>query len=114
MARRMIETITDDIDGTLITSEDEGRAVQFMIDGATYNIDLKSAHIDELKESLRPFITVARKQARVSRPKSRGERPRRDKEQLDAIRRWARNAGYEVSERGRIPVHIEEVYENSH
>lgn len=109
----MIENITDDIDGTLITSEDEGRAVQFMIDGVTYSIDLTSAHIDELKESLRPFIAAARKQPQISRSKSRGARPHRDKEQLDAIRRWARGAGHEVSDRGRIPVHVEEAYENS-
>lgn len=113
MVRRMIETITDDIDGTLITSKDEGRTVQFTIDGVTYSIDLTSAHINELKKSLRPFIAAGRKQPRISRSKSRGTRPRRDKEQLDAIRRWAREAGHEVSDRGRIPMHIEEAYENS-
>lgn len=36
MVRRMIEIITDDIDGTFITSADEGRTVQSAIDGVTY------------------------------------------------------------------------------
>ncbi|MGZ1491238.1 histone-like nucleoid-structuring protein Lsr2 [Brevibacterium sediminis] len=109
----MIETITDDIDDTPITSEDEGRTVQFTIDGVAYSIDLTIAHTNELEQSLRPFIAVARKQPRISRSKSRGTRPRRDKEQLDAIRRWARETGHEVSDRGRIPMYIEEAYENS-
>jgi hypothetical protein len=109
----MIETITDDIDGTLITSEDGGRSVQFMIDGVTYEIDLKSAHIHQFQEALHPFIAVARKQPAVSRPQGRGVRPRRDKEQLDAIRRWARKAGYEVSDHGRIPIAVEEAYAKS-
>lgn len=114
MARKFIESITDDIDGTRITDDDEGRSVQFMIDGVTYEIDLKSAHVHELEESLGPFIAVARKQPTVSRTKSRGKRPRRDKEQLDAIRRWARDTGYVVSDHGRIPLTVEDAYAKAH
>lgn len=77
----------------------------------TYEIDLTHDHIDELEIALQPFINVARKQ-RVAWPRSRG--PRRDKEQLDAIRRWAREAGYEIFDHGRIPQAIEDAYSKTH
>jgi hypothetical protein len=38
----------------------------------------------------------------------------RDREQLNAIRDWARGQGYDVRDRGRIPAHIEEAYNSRH
>lgn len=111
MARAFIESIADDLDGTPITNDDEGRGLRFTLDRMAYEIDLTHEHIDELETALHPFIAVARKH-RVTQPRPR--RPRRDKNQLDAIRRWAREAGYEVSDRGRIPQTVEDAYSKFH
>ncbi|MDN5655425.1 MAG: Lsr2 family protein [Kocuria sp.] len=112
MARALIESIADDLDGTPITSDEEGRSLRFTLDRVTYEIDLTHAHIGELETALQPFIAVARKQRVASSRQSR--RPHRDKEQLDAIRRWAREAGYEVFDHGRIPQLIEDAYFKTH
>lgn len=111
MARALIESIADDLDGTPITSDDEGRSLRFTLDRVTYEIDLTHDHIDELATALQPFIAVARKRRVAS---SRQPRSHRDKEQLDAIRRWAREAGYEVSDHGRIPQVVEDAYSKAH
>lgn len=39
---------------------------------------------------------------------------KRDPEQTRAIRQWAFDQGYEISERGRIPADIEEAYNAAH
>lgn len=43
-----------------------------------------------------------------------GQKPRRDKEQLAAMREWLRGQGHEVSERGRIKAELEELYNAAH
>lgn len=110
MARKLIEHIYDDLDGTLITSPDDGRTVTFTIDRATYEIDLTVAHAEELKEELRPFIKAARS---VKIPR-RSKRPSRIDKDLDAIRAWAREQGHKVSDYGRIPFAIVEAYNQAH
>lgn len=110
MTRKLIEHIYDDLDGTLITSPNDGRTVTFTIDRATYEIDLTTAHAEELKESLQPFIKVARK---INRPQATRQL-RRSKKNLDEIREWARANGHQVSDRGRIPYAIVDAYDQVH
>lgn len=109
MARKLIEHIYDDLDGTLINSPDDGNTVTFTIDQATYEIDLTRAHAEELKTSLQPFIKVARK----VRPPQPARRAQRSKEKLDEIREWARANGYRVSDRGRIPFAVVDAYDQA-
>lgn len=110
MARKLIEHIYDDLDGTLITSPDDGRTVTFTIDRATYEIDLTTDHAKELKENLQPFIKAARS---VKIPRH-SKRPSRTDKDPDAIRAWAREQGHKVSDYGRIPFAIVEAYNQAH
>lgn len=110
VARKIITVLTDDLDGG-----DADRTVEFGLDGVNYTIDLSDKNIAKLRKALDPYLTAG---TRVSRSTSgrRGAPPvgslRSNREQNQAIREWASQNGYELSERGRIPSTIVEAYNN--
>lgn len=96
MAKRTIHMLDDDLDGG---PADE--TVQFELDGAAYTIDLSTVHATALREALGPFVRAANATRRISRPaRPLGAAQRRTAN--TAIREWARAAGYQVGDRGRI------------
>ena len=108
--------LVDDLDG----SEVDVRNVRLAHDGTNYEIDLSAANADRLKEKLARFLNAA---TPVKAPKSastrRGSRGKAvhqppDREQVQAIREWAKSAGYEVPARGRIPRKIREAFDAAH
>ena len=114
MAERIVRQLIDDIDGSEIP-DGGGERIEFSIRGTTYQIDLGSANVAKFDKALKPFAEAAMK--------LRGSRTRRtatgrsgggSKEQLAAIRDWARQNGYEVSARGRIKAEIVEAFEAAH
>ncbi|GAA2039188.1 Lsr2 family protein [Agromyces tropicus] len=104
MAKRVVETLIDDLDGS-----DADRTVSFALDGDQYSIDLSGENIDKLEAALAPYIGAARKTA------SRGGGGRRRSsaagDTKDA-REWLRSNGHQVSDRGRIPAPLIELYRN--
>lgn len=105
MARKTVVTYTDDLDGT---AADE--TVAFTLDHAEYEIDLSSANASALREALSVYVGAGRRVGGASRPRARGT-AQTDKEQLNAMRRWARENGYDVSDRGRISKAVREAYD---
>lgn len=115
MAQKVLVSLVDDLDG----SEAE-ETVEFGLDGVAYQIDLSSENAEELRDALAQYVEHARraggrKRAATLRPPSvGGKAPSRpatvDREQNQAIRQWARKAGYAVSDRGRIPSEVVEAY----
>ncbi|MGW6402532.1 histone-like nucleoid-structuring protein Lsr2 [Streptomyces sp. NPDC055134] len=109
MAQKIVTLYTDDLTGN---ESEEVRTHSFALDGVNYEIDLVPDNYDKLFEALEPFISKGRK---VSRTKGMA-RPRR---QLPAepsagdMRAWARQAGYEVSDRGRVPASVREAYQKA-
>jgi len=121
----------DDIDGQPIM---DGLAQSFRItvDGDEYEIDLRPANADKFLAVLRPWLhekapakpatttrtITPKKTAAKARTRTAGTHkaipPTRSPEQLAAIRHWARNKGYDVNSRGRIPRHILERFEAAH
>ncbi|MFG6443888.1 Lsr2 family protein [Microbacterium sp. P06] len=111
MARKQITQIIDDLDGK--TLDEGGETVLFSLDGRPYEIDLSSAHAEELREALKPFIEAGRSvgaSARTVTSRSRATR-RQDGRDLSAVRAWARENGHTISERGRVPAAILEAYD---
>jgi Lsr2 len=117
MAQKTVIQLIDDLDG----SEAQG-TVSFGLDGTAYEIELSQVHAAELREAVAPYLAAARRVGRVSgrrtsvRPvaataPARPTRP--DREQVAAIREWARGQGYEVKNRGRIPGAVMEAYNAS-
>ena len=105
MAQKIQTLFVDDLDG----SEAEG-TVRFGLDGTDYEIDLSTAHSEELHKVLAGYVTHARKAAGPAR---RGPRGRRPADVLDTrkIREWAKGQGIDVKERGRVPAEVIEKYE---
>jgi hypothetical protein len=116
MARQVITTLIDDIDG-----KPADRTVEFGLDGANYTIDLSEANAGKLRKALDPYITagtrvgrgvVTRSAGRLARGAGRGGAS--DRSHNKAIREWAAKNGYQVSERGRIPQEMADAYRAAH
>lgn len=103
MVSRTVVTLVDDLDGKEVS--DSGRTVGFSFDGVDYQIDLGRKNLDKLEKALGPFIAVATKVS-GRRPSSRSTKTSGPAVDTKAIRRWAKESGYEVSERGRIPAAV--------
>jgi hypothetical protein len=115
MAERIVRQLIDDLDGSEI-SDDGGERIEFSVRGVDYQIDLSNANIAKLDKALKPYIDAAAK-VRGSgsrRVKSTGVKAVSSKEQLAAIRVWARKNGHEVSDRGRIKASVVEAFEAAH
>src|ERR1700735_4038996 len=94
--------------------EVEGQeTVQFSFDGASYEIDLCPKHAKELREKVGQYADHARKAAGLG-GRRRRSRSGPGRERSGEIRAWAKQRGYKVSERGRIPATIISEYEASH
>lgn len=102
MAKKIVEYLIDDIDGS-----DAVETIVFAVDGVTYEIDLNQENTAALRADFDKWITYAR---RIS-----GRRTRRTATPTTSdagkVRAWAREHGYEVSDRGRIPAEIRAAYE---
>lgn len=101
MAMRQI--LADDITGV----EGDVETVTFTFEGTSYSIDLGPDNRARLAEALAPFIGHARRGSNSH--KAPGKRPVRSGNAA-VIRMWARENGYSVPERGRIPADIHAAY----
>ena len=102
MAQKIQTLFIDDIDG----GEAEG-TVRFSLDGTEYEIDLSSQHNEELRSALKGYIDHARKVSGQARKAASG-RPGRKPSAVDtvAVRAWARENGYDIKDRGRVPAEL--------
>lgn len=117
MAERILRVLIDDLDGREI-GEGAGESIEFGIRGVTYRIDLSAANAAKLDKAFRPFVDAAtrlRGRKGSTRTVLSGDAAgRRPKEQLEAIRAWARQQGYDVSNRGRIRGDIIDAFDAAH
>ncbi|MFR9676111.1 histone-like nucleoid-structuring protein Lsr2 [Streptomyces sp. TR06-5] len=106
MAQKVQVLLLDDLDGG---TADE--TVTFALDGKTYEIDLNTANADKLRDALSEFVKAGRRTGgRSSRGKGRSSASSQD---TAKIRAWAKEQGYEVNDRGRVPANIREAYEKA-
>jgi hypothetical protein len=105
MAKKVV--YTDDLDDS-----PNAETVTFSFQGAQYEIDLGKRNTTAFEKVLAPYIRAARKVSgrTASPPIRRGQPAKADRQQLQAIREWARANGYPVSDRGRIATEIQEAY----
>jgi hypothetical protein len=113
MAQKVHVVMVDDIDGG--TAEE---TVSFSLDGVDYEIDLSASNAQALRDALAPYTGSARK-VRGSRSGGRGN-GRRGRRRSDGkpspgdIRTWARENGYSLSDRGRVPAEVRDAYAAAH
>lgn len=106
MARKTKIILTDDIDGSEATG-----TVSFALDGVAYEIDLNDGNAQHLREQLTIWTDKAR---RVGGRRTAGTRIASSSNGTAKIREWAKENGFEISERGRISKDIREAYNAAH
>lgn len=84
MARQIVATMVDDLDGSL----DDVRVVAFTFDGVQYTIDLSQQNRLLFEEQMRPWVKAARRHR--GNPATRGRLPHGE---AAKIRAWAEENG---------------------
>lgn len=119
MAQKVQVVLTCDLD------EEEVPAVQtvaFGYEGTTFAFELCEEHLQEVTDLFAHWMRVARvadgaRRRRSTSAASTGTRARRNSAAGPAsggtsdIRGWARNNGFQISERGRIPAEVRRAYD---
>ena len=115
MAQKVVVELVDDLDGT---ATEDISTVAFSLDGASYEIDLNENNAERLRESLARYLGAARRTGgrikRVATPTGPATRPTADRDQTKAIREWARNNGWALADRGRIPANVVTAFDEAH
>ncbi|MFC0626944.1 histone-like nucleoid-structuring protein Lsr2 [Kribbella deserti] len=107
MAQKIQVLLEDDLDGG---KADE--TVTFGLDGTMFEIDLSKKNAAKLRDALAAYVGAARRvSGRRGAAAGRGTRGRgRSATDSADIRSWAKENGYEVSERGRISAEVRAAY----
>jgi hypothetical protein len=110
VAQKIQTLFIDDIDGGAA----EG-TVRFALDGTEYEIDLNAKHSDELRSAIGKYVTHARKVGgsarRAGRAAGRAGRGAGSSLNTTEIRNWAREQGYDIKDRGRVPADLVAKYQ---
>lgn len=109
MAKRII--LSDDFSG----QEDESVATYTFMnrDGKFYQIDLSRDSLAKLDRAFKAFISAGHEVTRLTAlSASNGSKSAID--QSADIRVWARQNGYEVGDRGRMPEEVIAAYNKAH
>jgi hypothetical protein len=107
MAKKVTVSFVDDLDGKTAAAE----AVAFTLDGVAYEIDLSTKNAKKLRAALEPWIEAGRRVGGRRRSSIVGaSRTATEPRESAAIRVWARNHGYQVARRGRIPADVVDAF----
>lgn len=111
MAQKVQVVLTDDLDGG-----EADETVQFALDGVSYEIDLSEANAEALREALGAYVSAARRVGgrSVRRSGTAKSRPAAERVDLSELRAWARDHGFQVSDRGRVSSEVRAAYEAAH
>jgi len=109
VAQKVQVLLVDDLDGG-----EADETVTFALDGKTYEIDLTTTNADKLRGLLEPYVKGGRRtggRAAGGRAKTRAASG--GSQDTAQIRAWAKENGFEVNDRGRVPATIREAYEKA-
>jgi hypothetical protein len=106
VAQRVQVLLTDDLDGS-----EAVQTVKFGWLGADYEIDLNDKNLAAFEKALSKYVSAARKTGGGAR--SRAGRKQAPALDLGSVRAWARDNGYEVSDRGRVSSTIMDAYKEA-
>ncbi|MFJ3229368.1 Lsr2 family protein [Streptomyces sp. NPDC086783] len=109
MAQKVQVLLVDDLDGG-----EADETVTFALDGKTYEIDLTTTNADKLRGLLEPYVKGSRRTGgRSSGGRGKTRATSSSSEETGQIRAWAKENGYDVNDRGRVPAAIREAYEKA-
>jgi nucleoid-associated protein Lsr2 len=114
VAKQVITRLLDDLSGG-----PADQTIIFAYGGSSYSIDLSDANAEKFRTAILPWIEAG---TRIGTARPGGVRfasaPSKQsmlatREENNRIREWASRNGYQVSDRGRIPVHVVEAFESN-
>jgi hypothetical protein len=109
VAQKVQVLLVDDLDGG-----EADETVTFALDGKTYEIDLTTANADKLRGLLEPYVKGGRRTGgRAAGGRGKARVASGGSQDTAQIRAWAKENGYEVNDRGRVPASIREAYEKA-
>ncbi|MBB5939412.1 histone-like nucleoid-structuring protein Lsr2 [Streptomyces zagrosensis] len=109
MAQKVQVLLVDDLDGG-----EADETVTFALDGKTYEIDLTTGNADKLRSALEPYTKSGRRTGgRAAGGRGRVRAGASSSQDTAKIRAWAKENGYEVNDRGRVPATVREAYEKA-
>ena len=109
MAQKVQVLLVDDLDGG-----EADETVTFALDGKSYEIDLNTVNADKLRDALEPFTKGGRRTGgRASGGRGKARVASGSGQDTAKIRAWAKENGYEVNDRGRVPATVREAYEKA-
>jgi len=105
----------NEIDAT----QDNVSTIRIALENVTYEIDLSADNAARLREKLARFVDCGKKVTTHPRGRKQSSRgivisARVGREQAQAVRNWAGNNGYTLSERSRLPKNVQEAFDNAH
>jgi hypothetical protein len=112
MAQKVVTTYVDDLTGE---ESSDIATHSILIDGAGVEIDLTDENYEKLLEILNPYIQAggARRIRGAAKAKGKPGVLAGGREDSSVIRAWAKDNGFEVSDRGRVPAAVREAYEKA-
>ena len=122
MAQKVQVILVDDVDGG-----EASETVSFSLDGVSYEIDVSESNAAALRDALAPWVGHARRvggrsggssgggsRAKSGSANSSGRSRGNSKHDLSNVRSWARENGFQVSDRGRVSSEVIAAYEKAH
>ncbi len=107
MAQKVQVLLVDDLNGG-----EADETVTFALDGKSYEIDLTAANAEKLRNSLAEFVKSGRRTGgRGGSGRGKARTTVVGSQDTAKIRAWAKENGYNVNERGRVPADIRAAYE---
>lgn len=107
MAQRVQVLLVDDLDGG-----EAAETVSFALDGVSYEIDLSESNAEKLRAALSKWVGHARRSGgrKMTGRRTSSSAGRRN---LNAIREWGRQNGFQVSDRGRVSGDLQAAYDKA-
>lgn len=102
--RKMQTIVVDDLDGVT-----PGETVELVINGEKFSIDLSKKHRADLRKALKRYTEAATHAQKPTATKL-SPNPEIRKNELAAIRQWAKAHNIAIPSRGRIPGSVMESY----
>jgi hypothetical protein len=109
VAQKVQVLLVDDLDGG-----EADETVTFSLDGKSFEIDLTTANAEKLRNSLADFVKAGRRTGgRASSGRGKARAASGGSQDTAKVRAWAKENGYNVNDRGRVPADIREAYEKA-
>ena len=108
MAQQFQVKYIDDLDGTELG--EEANSLSFAFEGKEYSIDLSDENAQAFRDVMAPYIDAGHRVTGGRSKPARKSAAKSSSGDTKIIREWARQNGFEVSDRGRIPSDVMEAY----